>query len=66
MPLLIKGINETIKNKTRELKRRFIGKLLGTLGASLLGNLLRGKEVMTTCIGTVVGDDGKNTGGQGF
>ena len=66
MPLLIKGINETIKNKTRELKRRFIGKLLGTLGASLLGNLLRGKEVMTTCIGTVVGDDGTNTGGQGF
>ena len=66
MPLLIKGINETIKNKTRELKRRFIGKLLGTLAASLLGNLLRGKEVMTTCIGTVVGDDGKNTGGQGF
>ena len=66
MPLLIKGVNETIKNKTRELKRRFIGKLLGTLGANLLGNLLRGKEVMTTCIGTVVGDDGKNTGGQGF
>ena len=66
MPLLIKGVNETIENKTRELKGRFLGKLLGTLGASLLGNLLRGKEVMTTYIGTVRGDDGTNTGGQYF
>ena len=66
MLLLIKGVKETIENKTRELKSRFLGKLLGTLGASLLGNLLRSKEVMTTCIGTVIGDDGTNTGGQDF
>ena len=66
MPLLIKGVNETIENKTRELKGRFLGKLLAILGASLLGNLLRGKEVMTACIGTVIGDDRTNTGGQDF
>ena len=66
MPLLIIGVNETIENKTIELKGRFLSKLLGTLGASLFGNLLRGKEVMTTCIGTVIGDDGTNTGRQDF
>ena len=35
--LLIKGVNETIKNKTKEQKRGFLGMLLDTLGASLLG-----------------------------
>ena len=45
--LLIKDIGETIKNEAKEQKRGFIGMLLGTLGASLLGNLLTGKEVKT-------------------
>ena len=40
--LLIKGISETIKKKAKEQKRRFL-RLLGTLGATLLGNLLIGK-----------------------
>ena len=35
--LLIKGVNETIKNKTKEQKRGFLRMLLDTLGASLLG-----------------------------
>ena len=35
--LLIKGVNETIKNKTKEQKRGFLGMLLDALGASLLG-----------------------------
>ena len=37
--LLIKGINKTTKNEIRERKEKFLGMLLGTLGASLLGNL---------------------------
>ena len=41
--LLVKGVSETIKNKAKEQKREFLGMSLGTLGASLLGNLLTGK-----------------------
>ena len=41
--LLIKSVSETIKNEAKEQKGEFLGMLLGTLGASLLGNLLRGK-----------------------
>ena len=46
--LLIKDFNETIKNEAKEQKGRFIGMLLGTLGASLLGNLLTGKGAIAT------------------
>ena len=41
--LLIKGVHETIKNEAKEQKGGFLGMLLGTLGASLLGNLLTSK-----------------------
>ena len=44
--LLIKGVSETIKNEAKEQKVRFLSMLLGTLGTSLLGNLLTGKGVM--------------------
>ena len=44
--LLIKGISETIKNEAKEQKRGFIGMLLETLGASLLGNLLTEKVLL--------------------
>ena len=41
--ILLKGVTKTIKNKTKEQKDRFLSMLLGTLWASLLGNLLSGK-----------------------
>ena len=41
--LLPKGISETIKNEAKDQKAGFLGMLLGTLGASFLGNLLPGK-----------------------
>ena len=41
--LLLKGVYETIQNKVKEQKGGFLGMLLGTLGASLLGNMLGGK-----------------------
>ena len=44
--LLIKGFTQTIKNEAKEKKRRFLMMLLGTLGASLLGNLLTGKSTI--------------------
>ena len=43
--LLIKGFSETIQNKAKEQKGAFPSMFLGTLGASLLGYLLTGKEV---------------------
>ena len=46
--LLIKGGSEAIKNEAKEQKGRYIGMLLGTLGAILLGNLLTGKGVVAT------------------
>ena len=44
--LLIKGVGKTIKNEEKEQTSGFIDTLLGTLGASLLGNMLAGKEVV--------------------
>ena len=44
--ILLEGATETIKNETKEKKGRFLSMLLGTLGASLLGNLLAGKGVV--------------------
>ena len=36
--LLIKGVSETIQNEAKEQQGEFLSMLLGTLGASLLGN----------------------------
>ena len=41
--ILLKGVTKTIENKTKKQKGGFLSMLLGTLGASLLGNLLTGK-----------------------
>ena len=41
--VLLKGVTETVKNEAKEQKGGLLNALLGTLGASLLGNLLTGK-----------------------
>ena len=38
--LLLKGVSKTIQNEAKEQRGRFLSMLLGTLGASLLGDLL--------------------------
>ena len=43
--ILIKGFTKTVKNETKERKGRFLSTLLGTLGASLLENLLPGEGI---------------------
>ena len=43
--ILLKGVTKTIKNETKEQKGGFLSMLLGTLGTSLLGNLLSGKGI---------------------
>ena len=40
--VLLKGVSETIQHEAKEQKGGFLSMLLGTLGASLLGNLLTG------------------------
>ena len=44
--ILLRGVTKTIKNKTRKQKGGFLSMLLGTLEASLLGNLLTGKGIV--------------------
>ena len=39
--LLLKGVTETVQNEIKEQKGGFLSMLLGTLGASLLGNLVK-------------------------
>ena len=43
--LLLKGVTEAVQNEVKEQKGGFLSMLLGTLGASLLGNILTGREV---------------------
>ena len=44
--ILLKGLTKTTKTQTKKQKGRFLSMLLGTLGASLLGNLLAGKGIV--------------------
>ena len=50
--LLLKGVSETIQNEAKEEKGGILSMLLGTLCASLLGDILAGK--------------GMNRAGEGF
>ena len=52
--ILLKGVSITIKNETKEQRGGFLSMLIGTLGASILGNLLRyGKGIMRAGEGSV-------------
>ena len=44
--ILLKRVTKTIKNKTKEPKGGFWSMLLGTLGASSLGNILAEKGIV--------------------
>ena len=44
--LLLKEIAESVQNEIKEQKGGFLSMLLGTLGASLSGNLLTGKGII--------------------
>ena len=46
--LLPEGVSETIQNEAKEQKGEFLTMLLGTLRASLLGNILAGKGIDRT------------------
>ena len=42
---MLKGVTETVQNEVIEQKGGFLSTLLGTLAASLLGNILTGKGI---------------------
>ena len=42
---MLKAVTETVQNKVKEQKGGFLSILLGTLGVSLLGNLITGRGV---------------------
>ena len=49
--ILLKGVTKTIKDETKEQKGGLLSMLLGTLRASLLGNLLTGKGIVRAGFG---------------
>ena len=60
--LLLKGVTETVQNEVKEQKGGYLSMLLGTLGASLLGNLSTGKGAIATSPGRGVFRAGKGKG----
>ena len=59
---LLLGVSETIKNEAKEQKGGVLRMLLGTLGASLLGNMLEGKGVIRAGEGTArAGDESQKS-----
>ena len=60
--ILLKGVSKTTENETKEQTGGFLSMLLGTLGASLLGNLLTGgKEMMRAGKGIVRAGEGSGS-----
>ena len=57
--LFLNGVTESVKNEVKEQPGGFLSMLLGTLGAGLLGNLLREKRATATSQGRVVNKKGK-------
>ena len=60
--LLLKGVSKTIQNEATEQKGGFLSLLLGTLSASLLGNILAGKGMNRAGEGIVRASYGNKKG----
>ena len=57
--ILLKGVTKTIENETKKQRGGFLSMLLGTLGASLLGNLLTGgKRIVRAGEGVIRAGEG--------
>ena len=60
--VLLKGVSETIQHEAKEQRGGFLGMLLGTLDASLLGDVLSkglsGKSIIRAGEGTIRADYG--------
>ena len=51
----MRGIPKIIENGAKEQNGGFLGILLGTLGASLFGNMLTGKRMLRASYGNTEG-----------
>ena len=60
--ILLKGVSKTTENETKEQRGGFLSMLLGTLGASLLGNFLTGgKGIMRAGDGMIRAGEGSGS-----
>ena len=64
--LLLKGVTESVHNEVKEQKGGFLSMLLGTLGASLLGNLLTSKGAFHAGKGVNKKGKGIHRAGEGI
>ena len=64
--LLLKGVSETIQNEGKEQNEGFLSMLLGTSGASLLGDILAGKEMKLAGEGFIRADYGSSIKSKDF
>ena len=62
--ILLKGVAKIIKNETKEQKGGFLSMSLGTLGASLLWNLLTGNRIVRTGSGRPLSSAWQNKKGN--
>ena len=67
--VLLKGVSETIQHEAKEQRGGFLSMLLGTLGASLLGDILSkglsGKGVIRAGKGAIRAGEGTIRAGEG-
>ena len=61
--LLLKGVTKTVQNEVKEQKGGFLSMSLGTLYASLLGNILTGRGIYRAGKGK---EKGINRAGEGI
>ena len=64
--LLLEGVTETVQNEVKEEKVGFLGRLLCTLGASLLGNILSGREINRAGEGAIAKRQGRGIVRAGY
>ena len=64
--LLLKGVTETVQNEVKEQKGGFLSMLLGTLGASLLGNILTGRGTIAKRQGWGINRAGEGVVAAGY
>ena len=60
--MLLEEVSETIQNEAKEQRRGFLSMLSGTLGTSLLVNILTGKGINRTREGVVRAGYGNKKG----
>ena len=63
---MLKGVTETVQNEVKGQKGGFLSMLLGTPGASLLGNLLTGKGAFHAGKGVNKKGKGIHRAGEGI